>query len=113
MGIDIQVSQLEALIPSSNGKLIVVPGSIPDRSTSEQAITAAVEARGRLDTIILNAGVLKPVGRLADTDIDDWKKLFDVNFFGLLHTVSPVAHAFTSIDGVSAILAFCFLCTPR
>ena len=75
-------------LESKKGKLSVVKGDISDRSTSERAVAAALNLRGKLHGVILNAAILRPVGPAAETGVDEWKRLFDVNFFGLLHTVS-------------------------
>ena len=51
----------------------------------------AIEQCGRLDAIVLNAAMLKPVGPVAEAVVSEWKRLYDVNFFALLHTVSITA----------------------
>lgn len=40
----------------------------------------AVAAWGRLDGIVINHGVLEP-RRFADTTVDDWRRLYEVNVF--------------------------------
>ena len=50
---------------------------------------AVLAAYGRLDAIVVNHGVLDPVARLVDADVDEWRRAFDVNFFGVVHLVRP------------------------
>jgi len=47
---------------------------------------------GRIDGIVINHGVLTPITRIEDASIEDWKQLFDANFFSALALVS---HAVT------------------
>jgi NAD(P)-dependent dehydrogenase (short-subunit alcohol dehydrogenase family) len=91
IAVDLQNEQLERLKSSSPEKFDFVSGDISVRSTSENIVALAKERTGRLDTLILNAGVLRPVGPIADISVEKFKKLFDVNFFALVHTVSDIA----------------------
>lgn len=94
VAVDVSTANLEPLRSQSEDRLEIVEGSVTDRSTSERAVERAISLHGRLDTIILNAGILGPQGPLANTRADDWKRLFDVNFFSLLPTVgSTVSHS--------------------
>lgn len=49
----------------------------------------AAEKYHGIDALILNAGILDPVGKVADSSIplDEWKRHFDVNFFSLITAV--------------------------
>ncbi|KAH6714899.1 hypothetical protein BKA61DRAFT_481022 [Leptodontidium sp. MPI-SDFR-AT-0119] len=87
VGIDISTSELEPLLESHSNRLSIVKGNISSRPTSERAITEALDRGRKLDSIILNAAILKPIGPAAETSVDDWKRLFDIKFFGLLHTI--------------------------
>jgi NAD(P)-dependent dehydrogenase (short-subunit alcohol dehydrogenase family) len=51
-----------------------------------QAITRTEAKHGRIDGLILNAGILTPMGRIdsPENNIDSWKTHFDVNFFSLV-----------------------------
>ncbi|KAG8793403.1 hypothetical protein FRC16_010965 [Serendipita sp. 398] len=90
--------------------LAVVLGDVTDPSTSKQAVTSAIEQFGHLDGVILNAGVLYPMGTVASIPVDatasdggssssklsptdTWKSLFDVNFFSLIYTVQEALPA--------------------
>jgi NADP-dependent 3-hydroxy acid dehydrogenase YdfG len=88
IGVDIQTSELDKLLPEHHNRLAVIQGDVSDRSTNQRAIEIAIDRAGKLDCIILNAGILRPVGLAAVTEVTDWKKLFDVNFFGVVHAVS-------------------------
>jgi NAD(P)-dependent dehydrogenase (short-subunit alcohol dehydrogenase family) len=42
---------------------------------------------GTLDTLIHNAGLLGQISKTCDSDIGEWKRLFDVNFFSGIELV--------------------------
>lgn len=69
-------------------RVATVAGDLSDSSVSKQVIDLAVEKFGQIDSIIANAGVLHPVAQIKDAKIDEWKKLFDVNFFSIVTLVS-------------------------
>lgn len=92
IGADLQNEQLERMKSSSPDTFDFISGDISQRSTSEKIVALAKERTGRLDTLILNAGVLRPVGLVADVSVEEFKKLFDVNFFALIHTVSSIVN---------------------
>ena len=50
------------------------------------SVTRGLEKYKRIDGLILNAGVLEPLGKIASEEItlDQWKQHFDVNFFSLV-----------------------------
>lgn len=53
------------------------------------SVSHGLEKYKRIDGVILNAGVLEPLGKIASEDIslDQWKKHFDVNFFSLVTAI--------------------------
>ncbi|CAK7272714.1 hypothetical protein SEPCBS57363_005285 [Sporothrix epigloea] len=53
-------------------------------------VDLAVATFGRVDGLVVNHGVLAPVQRLADADLDAWKRLYDTNVFSAL-TIAKVA----------------------
>ena len=87
VAVDIRTQQLNVLVTQSGSRLRIVQGDVSTRTTSEEAVQAAIGQTGRLDAIILNAGILGPISPVIDGDIDKWKDLFNINFFSLLHGV--------------------------
>lgn len=55
----------------------------------QEAFDAARKKFGRIDSLVLNAGTLEPMGRIGDSSVsvDAWKQHFDVNVFSLLGTL--------------------------
>ena len=69
---------------SSGGEAISVVCDVADRHQVEQAARAAVARFGRVDTWVNNAG-LAIYGRLDQVSDEDSRRLFDVNFWGVVN----------------------------
>lgn len=63
--------------------------SSDDEQASQKATQLAISKFGRLDGMVINHGALSPMTRLADASVEEWKRLYDVNFFSALALVSP------------------------
>lgn len=87
VGIDLIIENLKPFQKDHPDRLELITGDVSERLTSERAVNLAIQKAGKIDTLILNAGIARPIGPINGTDIQDWKHNFDVNFFGMLHTV--------------------------
>ncbi|GAA6061185.1 hypothetical protein JCM10212_002398 [Sporobolomyces blumeae] len=84
--------ELDHLANKYTGSLIISKGDVANDQDNKAAVDVAIQSFGRLDALVLNAGTLHPLGthRTLHTHLDEYKSLFDVNFFSL---VSIVGHA--------------------
>jgi NAD(P)-dependent dehydrogenase (short-subunit alcohol dehydrogenase family) len=48
---------------------------------------------GRIDGVVVNHGVLSPMTRIENASVEEWKKLYDANFFSALALVSQYKHS--------------------
>lgn len=84
----------------------IVVGDVSKKSTSEKAVKTAIESFGKLDSVIANAGVLDPVSQIVDADTDKWRKLYDINLFGVVDLVAlALPHLRESKGNVVAVLS--------
>jgi NAD(P)-dependent dehydrogenase (short-subunit alcohol dehydrogenase family) len=60
----------------------VIEMDVTDDNSVDSAVTSATEAAGSLDVVVNNAG-LGVLGVQESFTPDDWKRLFDVNVFGV------------------------------
>ena len=85
-----------ALIARSDEKIAALAGEIGKTALAipcdvtrywemEQAVAATVKTFGSLDVIVNNAGVIDPMGALANIDPETWSKTIDVNLKGVMH----------------------------
>ena len=60
-----------------------------DAGAVGSAVSRGVEKYEGIDGVILNAGVLEPMGKIASEEvpIEEWKQHFDVNFFSLVTAI--------------------------
>jgi len=71
-------------------RALCVPTDIARAEDCRRLVAAAHAEYGRIDVLINNAfkGGLEPV--TADADLDEWRKIFDVNVFGSLQLTQAV-----------------------
>lgn len=77
-------------IEDAGGTVLAVPTDISDPDACARIVDAAISEFGRVDTLVNNAFTASPRGGLADADLSDWRKLFDVNFFGSAQMMQQV-----------------------
>jgi len=83
-------------IRNAGGQASAVVTDVADEAQVEALAQAALAAHGRIDTWVNDAGV-GIWGRLEDIDPEDHKKLFDVNFWGIVHgTLTAAKHMKTA-----------------
>ena len=75
-------------IESAGGTAVPITADISEADQAATAVTATVDALGRLDTLVNNAGLLR-MGAAAEAPLSDWAELVAVNVSGVLH----VTHA--------------------
>ena len=65
---------------------MTVVGSRVNEASLTHVISTVIKTHNRLDGLVLNAGVLEPLGPILDesTPLAAWKDHFDVNFFSLI-----------------------------
>lgn len=76
--------QASAAIGDAGGQSIAVPADVASREQLEAAAQAAIQAFGRIDTWINNAGV-SIYGRLDTVTEEDSRRLFATNFWGVVN----------------------------
>lgn len=71
-------------IKVNGGDALSIPADVSIYTEVEALAQAALAAYGRIDTWVNNAGVLL-VGEFEKTELDEARRIFDVNFWGELH----------------------------
>jgi len=78
---------LEELSKQYPGQVAVLAGDLADFSLGERAHELATRTWKRLDGVIVNHGILAPVKKVAQSDAEEWRSLFDVNVFSAVAMV--------------------------
>ena len=68
----------------------VIPGDLSDFSLAQKAVELALSSFGQVDALIINHGVLGQVARIAESDLEEFRKTFDVNLFSAIACVSAI-----------------------
>jgi NAD(P)-dependent dehydrogenase (short-subunit alcohol dehydrogenase family) len=79
------------LASSLGGMAVAV--DVSDRAACERMAKAAIDAYGRIDVLVNNAGIwssLVPT-RFEQLSVDEWKRVFDVNVLGMFLATRAVA----------------------
>jgi short-subunit dehydrogenase len=75
---------ISAVLAEDRSEALAVPADVSDNHQLERIADAALARFGRIDTWVNNAG-LSIYGRLTEVSEADSRRLFDVNFWGLVN----------------------------
>lgn len=80
---------LVAEINNNGGTAKYQVTDVTDRSQVEALAQATKDAYGQIDVLVNNAGLM-PLSPLAETKIDEWEQMVDVNIKGVLYNIAAV-----------------------
>ncbi len=82
-----RIKSLADELKCSGGNAIAVTTDVTDREQVKRLVDTAVQAYGRIDVMINNAGLM-PHSPLERLRIDDWDRTIDVNIKGVLYGIA-------------------------
>lgn len=82
---------------------LAVPCDVSRYWEMETAIKATVDAFGRLDILIGNAGIVQPIGHMDGLDPDAWGQTIDINLKGVFHGMHAALPVMLAQDGGTVI----------
>ena len=82
---------------------LAIPCDVSRAWEMAKAVEATLGAFGRLDVLIGNAGVIEPIGHLADMDPDAWSQTIDINLKGVFHGMHAAVPAMLAQGGGTVI----------
>ncbi|MEM1055684.1 MAG: SDR family oxidoreductase [Bacteroidota bacterium] len=90
-----RLASLKDDIEAAGGTALVVETDVTDRAQCEALIAQTVDAFGRVDVLINNAGVM-PLSMVKNARMDEWQQMVDVNINGVLYCTGAALPHFTS-----------------
>jgi NAD(P)-dependent dehydrogenase (short-subunit alcohol dehydrogenase family) len=98
-----RTARLAAELEAQGARALAVRGDVTVDGEIEAAVAQALARFGRLDVVIANAG-FSVNGRLADLRLEDYRRQFDTNFFGVLRTIYAALPALRATRGAIGLL---------
>ena len=90
-----RLDKVVAEIREAGGEAIAVATDVAQRADLEKLAAATVEAFGRIDVLVNNAGVM-PLSPIEKLKVDEWDRTIDVNIKGVLYGIAAVLPNFSS-----------------
>lgn len=84
-----RLENLAAEITAAGGNAIYKSLDVTSRADVQAFADAALDAFGRIDVIVNNAGVM-PLSPMASLKVDEWDRMVDVNIKGVLYGIAAV-----------------------
>lgn len=78
------LDELERVLSAEGAQVMAVEADVGELGQVESVATAALARFGRIDTWINNAGV-SIYGRLDEVSLEDSRRMFDTNYWGVVH----------------------------
>ncbi|KAF8076471.1 hypothetical protein FPV67DRAFT_418892 [Lyophyllum atratum] len=92
-------SQTPELLALASDDLLIIPCDVANESALRDAIVRTEETYKHIDGLVLNAGILEPLGPIGgDAPLSAWKHHFDVNFFSLVTALKAALPALRQSD---------------
>jgi NADP-dependent 3-hydroxy acid dehydrogenase YdfG len=85
-----RVERIQALadeLTAGGGRALAVATDVTQRDQVQALVDAAVQAYGRIDVMINNAGLM-PQSLLERLKVDEWDRMIDVNIKGVLYGIA-------------------------
>ena len=85
-----RLERIQALAEELNGnggKALAMQTDVADLNQVQALVNAAIQAYGRIDVMINNAGIM-PHSPLERLKVDDWNQMIDVNLKGVLYGIA-------------------------
>ncbi len=84
-----RLAALKQEVEAAGGKIAMRALDVTRRQDMEDFVRAALDAYGRVDVIVNNAGVM-PLSLMNALKVEEWDRMIDVNIRGVLHGIAAV-----------------------
>ncbi len=84
------LDETAARVQAHGRRALAVPTDVTDPAQCRRLVDAARDAFGRIDVLVHNAFLSNPVALVEQADLEDWRRIFEVNLFGALRLTQLV-----------------------
>jgi NAD(P)-dependent dehydrogenase (short-subunit alcohol dehydrogenase family) len=84
------LEETAAAVRQRGRRALAVPTDVTKPDDCQRLVDAARTEFGRVDVLVHNAFLSNPVGLVEQADLDDWRRIFEVNLFGALRLTQLV-----------------------
>ena len=81
---------VETVVKAAGGEAKSLRADVADAKSAKDVVQSALDAFGRIDVLVNNAGTHLPGVTVADTSPEDWDRVLRVNLYGTFHMVQAV-----------------------
>jgi NADP-dependent 3-hydroxy acid dehydrogenase YdfG len=93
-----RIDDLAARITDAGGTALAIEADLTSQEKAEALVNQTVDALGRLDTLVNNAGVML-IGPIVDAPREEWERMIDLNVKGLLYCAhAALPHLLAAAD---------------
>lgn len=65
----------------------IVAGDVANQQAVSNAVQTCIDTFGSIDVLVNNAGLIDPIARIEDSDVDAWSHVMDVNVKGVYYGI--------------------------
>jgi short-subunit dehydrogenase len=98
-----RIEEVAREVISKGGEAAAFCADVTDRESLEKATQAVLEKWGRIDIVVANAGFAVN-GPMAKLSLEDYRRQFETNVFGVLNTIYATREAVLRAGGIIAIM---------
>jgi len=84
---DLDAGALSDVVDTLDGDAVGLPGDVTDPEYHHDLVDLALQEYGGLDVAVNNAGIVQPMARIPDTDIDMAQKVIEVDLLGVFYAL--------------------------
>ncbi len=87
---EVQANEVVSAVAQSGGEARAMCADVADSDSATSVVQAVIQAWGRIDVLVNNAGTHLPGVTLADTPASEWDRIIRTNLYGPFHLVQAV-----------------------
>jgi NAD(P)-dependent dehydrogenase (short-subunit alcohol dehydrogenase family) len=99
-----QLDDVKLKVESAGGRALAVPTDVTDPDGVAGAVSATLDAFGRLDILVNNAVAYAPYHPIETSPVAEWRPVFEVNLFGTIEICRAAIPAMRASGGGSIVI---------